>query len=226
MMKRIVMMGAPGSGKGTWSKFLSDRFSLPHISSGDLFRRELAGDSPLGREIRSYVERGQLVPDDVTIQLIKEVLAEGEGRDGFILDGFPRTIAQAEVLDQILADEGHELDAVIEVEVSEQVIIQRALGRFVCEDCGQPYNTTTMKPVTEDVCDRCGGRIVRRGDDTEETLKLRLETYRVNTAPLTGYYRQKEKLVVFPNDGPPDCQAQRDLLLLLEGRLSFGQGRK
>ncbi len=224
MMKRIVMMGAPGSGKGTWSKFLSDRFSLPHISSGDLFRRELAGDSTLGREIRSYVEQGQLVPDDVTTQLIKGVLAEGEGREGFILDGFPRTIAQAEALDQILEDGGHELDAVIEVEVSEPVIIQRALSRFVCEDCGQPYNNTTMKPVTEDVCDRCGGRIVRRGDDTEETLKLRLEAYRVNTAPLTGYYRQREKLLVFPNDGPPDCQAQRDLLLLLEEHLSFGQG--
>lgn len=215
MMKRIVMLGAPGSGKGTWSKFLSDRFCLPHISSGDLFRRELEEDSPLAREIRPYLEGGELVPDQVTIRLVEKAITEGEGRGGFILDGFPRTMAQAEALDLVLEEEGQAIDAVINIEVSEPVIIQRALSRFVCQDCGQPYNTTGMKPVKEGVCDRCGGRIVRRSDDTAETLKHRLDTYHANTAPLTGYYRQAGKLVVFPNDGPPDDQAKSELLTLL-----------
>ncbi len=216
MIERIVMLGAPGSGKGTWSKFLSDRFSLPHISSGDLFRRELEGEGPLAREIRPYVEQGDLVPDDITIRLVRKAIVEGEGCRGFILDGFPRTMVQARALDRILAEEGQAVDAVINIEVSEPVIIQRTLSRFVCKDCGQPYNATTMQPLTKDVCDRCGGRIVRRVDDTAETLKHRLEAYQAQTAPLTGYYRKQGKLVVFPNDGPPDDQARRDLLLLLD----------
>ncbi len=209
------MLGAPGSGKGTWSKFLSDALGLPHISSGDLFRRELAKDSPLGRQLRSYLDEGKLVPDDLTIRLLGQEIIEGTGQQGFILDGFPRTMAQAEALDALLLDSGQAIDRVVEIQVSEQVIIGRALSRFVCEGCGQPYNTTTMKPQVEGICDRCGGRIVRRSDDNEQTLKQRLKAYREKTAPLTDYYQQQGKLAVFPNDGPPDRKAQQELLELL-----------
>ncbi len=219
MIKRIVLTGAPGSGKGTWSKILSDRFLLPHISSGDLFRAEMAAQSPLGQEIRSYVDSGSLVPDDLTIQLIKEVIVEGAGSQGFILDGFPRTLAQARALDQILEGCGQKLDLVIDIDVEEPVLIQRALSRFICQDCGQPYNTTTMQPATPDVCDRCGGKVVRRGDDTEETLKRRLAAYQEETAPLAGYYDLQGKRVVFANSGPPDQAAQEELLELMEAKV-------
>jgi len=175
----------------------------------------LAKDSPLGQEIRTYVESGGLVPDEVTIRLVEQELLEGEGSRGFILDGFPRTIGQAEALDAILEKAGVSIDLVVDIDVSESVIIERALSRFVCADCGQPYNKTSMKEKVEGICDRCGGRIIRRGDDTEETLKHRLAAYHEKTAPLIGYYRQQGKLAVFPNDGPPDDEAKADLLALL-----------
>ncbi|HZK28871.1 MAG TPA: adenylate kinase [Clostridia bacterium] len=222
MGKRFVLIGAPGSGKGTWSKILSDACSLTHISSGDLFRRELADDSPLGREVRSYVEQGALVPDELTIQLMQNAFAQGVGREGFILDGFPRTMSQAEGLDRILAETGVKLDAVIALDIDEEILIQRTLARRVCGVCGQPYNTTVMRPAKEGICDRCGGEVVRRSDDTEETLRRRVLAYQKETAPLVDYYRERSKLIVFENNGPPDEAKQQELFRML-GYLCDGE---
>ncbi len=215
MVKRIVMLGPPGSGKGTWSKILSDSLSLPHISSGDLFREELAQDSPLGREIRSYIESGALVPDDVTVRLVGQAIREGPGRKGFILDGFPRTLVQAEALEAILEEEGTVIDAVIELDIPEDILIERALARMVCVECGQPYHAVVMRPVTEGVCDRCGGKVIRRSDDTAETLKQRLKTYHEQTEPLVGYYRDRGKLVVYSRTQPPGVESKNEMAGLL-----------
>lgn len=215
MMKRIVLLGAPGSGKGTWSKILSESLSLLHISSGDLFRMELANDTALGREVRSCIEQGALVPDEVTIQLVKKSLVKGRGREGFILDGFPRTIRQAEALDEILDEAGLKIDAVVDLAVDEETLIERTLSRLVCLDCGQPYNTTTMKPKVEGVCDVCGGKVVRRSDDTEETVQRRLKAYHEQTEPLIDYYEAQGKLLVFANTAMPGVAAQREMLALL-----------
>ncbi|NLA71215.1 MAG: adenylate kinase [Clostridiaceae bacterium] len=220
MVKRLILTGAPGSGKGTWSKILSDTFSLPHISSGDLFRKELADDSPLGQQVRSYVEQGALVPDELTIKLVEKTLAEGPGQNGFILDGFPRTIAQALALDGILAATGVKLDAVIALDVDEAILVERALSRMICRGCGQPYNTSVTRPKQEGVCDRCGGEVVRRSDDTQETLQRRLLLYHEQTKPLADYYRDQGILVKLENNGPPDQTVQQELFQMLESTCS------
>lgn len=209
------MLGAPGSGKGTWSKILSDHFALPHISTGDLFRRELAEDTELGREARSYMERGALVPDELTIRLLKKALCPESGDHGFVLDGYPRTIPQAKALTKLLAELGVELDAVIDIVVDEDLLVQRTLSRLICSDCGQPYNTTSMRPKKDCICDRCGGRVTRRSDDTEETLRLRLEEYHLQTKPLIEYYCGRGKLITYNNDSFPDETAKQAMLLKL-----------
>lgn len=208
-------MGPPGSGKGTWSKILSDRLALPHIASGDLFRQELAKETPLGLQIRSTMEAGQLVQDEVTIGLIEKVIRQGSGSQGFILDGFPRTLVQAEALEAILASQALRLDAVINLAVDESILIERTLARMVCLDCGQPYNALTMRPQDEGICDRCGGRVVRRSDDTEDTLKERFRTYHVATEPLIEFYRDKGLLRVFANTEPPGDTTKAELAGLL-----------
>lgn len=208
-------MGPPGSGKGTWSKIISDALGLAHISSGDLFRQELALDTELGRKIRATVEGGRLVSDDVTIALIEKVIREGVGREGFVLDGFPRTLAQAGALESILESEGVSLDAVVNLEVDESILIERTLARLVCLDCGQPYNAISMRPEEEGVCDRCGGRVVRRSDDTEETLKERFKAYHDQTEPLIGFYRDLGKLKLYSNTSPPGPDTKMELALLL-----------
>ena len=215
MIKRIIMLGPPGSGKGTWAKILSDSLSLPHISSGDLFREELAEDSPLGREIRSYVEGGTLVPDDVTIRLIEQAITEGPGREGFILDGFPRTLVQAQALEAILEEEGTGIDTVIELDIPEEILIERALARMVCVECGQPYHAEVLRPKTEGVCDRCGGKVVRRSDDTAETLKQRFKTYHELTEPLIDYYKDQGKLVAYSRTQPPGAESKKEMARLL-----------
>ena len=215
MIKRIVMLGAPGSGKGTWSKILSDTLSLPHISSGDLFRHELAIGSDLGKKVRHFLDNGLLVPDDVTIALVEKTICEGKGRDGFILDGFPRTIAQAEALGQFLSERDLSLDAVIDLVVDEAILIERTLARLICTQCGQPYNALSMVPMVEGVCDVCGGPVIRRSDDTEETLKKRFKAYYEQTEPLISYYREQGLLVEFFNTSPPDEATKNEMLKLL-----------
>lgn len=219
MVKRIIMLGAPGSGKGTWSKVLSDTLSLPHISSGDLFRHELKVESELGEKVRHYLENGLLVPDGVTIALVEKTICEGAGKDGFILDGFPRTIFQAEALERFLDERQLSIDAVIDLVVDEAVLIERILSRMVCTKCGKPYNTTSMVPMVEGVCDDCQGPVIKRSDDTEETLKKRFKAYHDETEPLVSYYRERGMLIEFSNTAPPGEATKNELL----GLLGLGQ---
>ncbi len=217
MKKRLIMLGAPGSGKGTWSKIISDAKELTHIATGDLFRAELAAQTPLGLEVKSYMEQGALVPDELTIKLVEKALTGEKASEGFVLDGFPRTIPQAEALEEILAKHNLAIDAVVDLAIDEDVLIERTLSRLVCSKCGQPYNTKNMTPKVEGICDRCGGEVIHRSDDTEETIRKRLEAYHTNTAPLIDYYRERDLLVTFSNEGPPNEETRDLLFSIIDG---------
>ncbi|HHW93425.1 MAG TPA: adenylate kinase [Clostridiaceae bacterium] len=217
MSKRLILLGAPGSGKGTWSKIISDEKGLAHIATGDLFRAELTAETPLGREVKSFMEQGALVPDELTIQLVEKALTDESAVNGFVLDGFPRTIPQAEALATMLEKRDKAIDMVINLVIDESILIERTLSRLVCIKCGQPYNTQNMAPSVEGTCDHCGGDVVHRSDDTEETLRKRLEAYRKSTAPLIDYYRARDLLVTFSNDGPPSDEMRRRLFSIIDG---------
>jgi adenylate kinase len=217
MGKRLILLGAPGSGKGTWSKILSDEKGLPHIATGDLFRAELAAKTPLGRKVKSFMDQGALVPDELTLLLVEKALSDERAVNGFILDGFPRTIPQAEALTEFLEKRGQAIDMVINIVVDESVLIERTLSRLVCIKCGQPYNTMNMKPAVEGKCDHCAGDVVHRSDDTEETLRKRLEAYRASTAPLIDYYKERDLLVAFTNDCPLNEEMRNRLFSMVDG---------
>lgn len=196
----IVLLGAPGAGKGTQAELLSEHLQIPHVASGDLFREALKGDTPLGREAKAYIDRGELVPDSVTIAMVRERLAAPDSERGVILDGFPRTVEQAGALDQILAERGHRLDLVIFIQVRPEVLLERLSGRWVCRDCQGVYHTLSNPPATTGVCDACGGRLYQRPDDRPETQGRRIEVYLKQTAPLIGYYRERGLLVEVNGD--------------------------
>lgn len=217
MGKRLILLGAPGSGKGTWSKIISDEKGLAHIATGDLFRAELAAETPLGCEVKSYMEQGALVPDELTIKLVEKALTDKNASNGFVLDGFPRTIPQAEALGELLEKRGLAIDVVINLVIDESILIERTLSRLVCIKCGQPYNAKNMAPAVEGTCDHCGGNVVHRSDDTEETLRKRLEAYHLSTAPLIDYYGNRDLLVAFSNDGPPSDETRNRLFALIDG---------
>ncbi len=217
MGKRLILLGAPGSGKGTWSKIISDEKGLAHIATGDLFRAELAAETPLGREVKSYMEQGALVPDELTIRLVEQALTGKSASSGFVLDGFPRTIPQAEALAEMLEKRGQAIDLVINLVIDESILIERTLSRLVCVKCGQPYNTKNMAPAVEGTCDHCGGAVVHRSDDTETTLKKRLLAYHVSTAPLIDYYEERDLLVTFSNDGSPSDEKRNRLFAMIDG---------
>jgi len=191
----LVMLGPPGSGKGTHANFIEADRSLVKLSTGDMLRAAVAAGSELGRKADDIMRRGELVPDEIVIGLIAERLdAGGEGR-GFILDGFPRTIAQAEALDRLLAERGKKVDTVIEMQVDDEALVQRIVGRFACAKCGEAYHDTFMTTKVPGVCDRCGStEFVRRRDDNEEVFRSRLKAYYAQTEPLIGYYKGQGKL--------------------------------
>ncbi len=191
----LVLLGPPGAGKGTQAKLLEDSRSLVKLSTGDMLRAAVAAGTDLGRKAGDIMERGQLVPDDLVIGLIAERMDEGGSGEGYILDGFPRTIAQAEALDRLLKERGKKLDRVIVMEVDDDALVERIAGRFACANCGEGYHDLYKLPKVEGVCERCGGtQFVRRKDDNEEVVRARLKAYHAQTEPLIDYYQRQGKV--------------------------------
>lgn len=202
MATYLVLLGPPGAGKGTQAKRLAEELDLPHISSGDIFRQHLQQNTELGKQARSYMDRGELVPDDVTISMIRERLLEPDGRDGVILDGFPRTLTQAKGLHQILDELNGDLRSVLYIEVPHRELIHRLSGRLVCRAEGHIYHKSNNPPEEPGVCDIDGSELYQREDDKEETVRHRIEVYLEQTEPLIEYYRNRNLLVEINGNEP------------------------
>ena len=190
----IVMLGAPGAGKGTQALKISQKYDIPHVSTGDIFRKSIKEGTPLGVEAKSYMVKGLLVPDHVTNNMVKEMLFKNEFESGFILDGYPRTISQAEFFTEALEKEGKKLDMVLNIEVDEEDILERMTGRRVCPKCSATYHVLFNKSHDNVSCDECGTELIQRDDDKEETVKKRLEVYRKETKPLVDYYTNRKEI--------------------------------
>jgi adenylate kinase len=188
---RVVLLGPPGAGKGTQAKLLREKFEACQVSTGDILRQAVADQSPLGKEASAYIRRGDLVPDSVIVKLVAERLKEKDCAPGFILDGFPRTIPQAQSLEEILEKMGLGLQSVLLVQVPHGIIVERLAGRRTCKNCGALYHLSFNPSTKEGICDRCGGELLQRDDDREETISARLKVYDNQTAPLIDYYRQR-----------------------------------
>ena len=190
---RIILLGAPGSGKGTIGTEICDEFNLVHVATGDIFREEMKNQTELGKKAEEYISQGKLVPDEVTVGMVKSKLDKLEN---VLLDGFPRTIDQAKALEEYLKEKGKEITAVIDLEVPDQDIIKRTSSRVICsnKECGASYNTVFMPPKVEGICDRCGSALTKRKDDNPETIKERLDVYHKNTEPLINFYKEENKL--------------------------------
>lgn len=214
--KRIIFMGPPGGGKGTQAQRLEETFGIKQLSTGDMLRAAVAAGTELGKQAKAVMDAGQLVSDDLMIGLISERVDQPDCANGFILDGFPRTIPQAEALDKLMADKGMDLDAVIELRVPDDLLVERITGRFSCAKCGRGYHDKYQRPQTEGVCDACGStEFKRRADDNAETVTSRLEAYHKQTAPVLEYYEKKGKVHVV--DGTKDIdQVTQDLVGILE----------
>jgi adenylate kinase len=210
----LVLLGGPGAGKGTQAERLSRALGIPQVSTGDLFRENLKKETELGLLAKGYMERGELVPDEVTVGMVRERLARPDASRGVILDGFPRTIAQAEALEALLAELGHRLAVVPNIQVTEDVLLARLAGRWTCRRCGAMYHRLFSPPQEDGVCDKCGGELYQRPDDTPETQKHRIAVYLEQTAPLIDYYREKGLLAEV--DGRPGIdQIQAELLQII-----------
>ena len=197
----IILLGAPGAGKGTQAAMLAGKLKIAPVASGDLFRQALQKETGLGKEARAYMEKGQLVPDEITIGMVLERLAAPDTAKGAILDGFPRNIKQAAALDKALAKQRKAVAKAIYIKVPEAELLKRLAGRLVCRDCQAPYHETDSPPKQKGVCDRCGGELYQRADDNAATVKKRLEVYFAETAPLINYYQQAGKLVEIDGEG-------------------------
>lgn len=191
---RFILLGPPGAGKGTQAKMLKEKFKIPQISTGDILRKAVQDNTELGQQAKTFMDAGKLVQDDIVIDLIRERIVEEDCRSGFILDGFPRTIVQAEKLTETLKDMDLSIDAVIDFVVDDQELINRLTGRYTCSDCGAMYHATSRPPKEKGVCDGCGGALYQREDDKEETIKKRLEVYQNETAPLKEFYQKQGNL--------------------------------
>lgn len=191
---KMIMLGAPGAGKGTQAKQIADKYSIPHISTGDIFRANLKEGTELGKKAKEYMDQGLLVPDELTCDLVMDRISQEDCKNGFVLDGFPRTIPQAEALDAALSKIGQKMDYAIDVDVPDDNIINRMSGRRACLNCGATYHIVSIPTKVEGVCDRCGNQVVLRDDDQPETVKKRLEVYHAQTQPLIDYYKKQDIL--------------------------------
>lgn len=196
MLLRIVLLGPPGAGKGTQAKSICNKYSIPHISTGDIFRKQISEMTPLGIEAKQNIDKGQLVSDEITIKLVEERLMQDDCKGGYLLDGFPRTVVQAEALQGFLDKHGEKLDTALLIKVPKEYIIERMSGRRICLSCGASYHITFNPPHCEGKCDVCGSDIIQRKDDIEETVRERLEVYDEQTEPLVNYYRDKNLLSI------------------------------
>jgi adenylate kinase len=188
---QAILLGPPGAGKGTQAKMLTERYGVPQVSTGDILRAAVAAGTPLGKEAKTYMDRGALVPDEVVIGIVRDRLGEPNCRKGYLLDGFPRTVAQAEALTRMLKKLGAPLPRVVSLEVREEELVKRLSGRRTCPACGEPFHVESHPPRVEGICDKCGGRLIQREDDREETIRRRLQVYRKETEPLIGYYQNQ-----------------------------------
>lgn len=192
---RIVLLGAPGAGKGTLAKDLVKLIGVPHISTGDMFREAVASGSELGKQVEQIMKSGALVPDEIVNELVKERISKADCRDGFIFDGYPRTVQQAHAFDEMLKEMGQKIDAVIYLKVSEDVAVRRLTSRRICPRCGKIYNLLSMPPKNDEVCDDCGVKLIQRDDDKEDVVRNRFKVYSNQTAPLIDYYKSKDVLI-------------------------------
>jgi len=193
---KIILLGPPGAGKGTQAKSISDKYSIPHISTGDIFRKNISEKTPLGVKAKEYMDKGLLVPDELTIDLVKDRLSQEDCKKGFLLDGFPRTVKQAEALDEFINDKGEKIDTALLIEVPRELILERMTGRRVCPSCGASYHIKFNPPKNEGKCGICGADLIQRKDDNEETVMDRLDVYDKQTQPLIAYYKSQNVLSI------------------------------
>ena len=205
---KIIMLGAPGAGKGTQAKKIAEKYQIPHISTGDIFRANIKGGTELGMKAKTFMDQGMLVPDEITIGMLMDRIGQKDCINGYVLDGFPRTIPQAESLTKALAERGEKVDYAINVDVPDENIINRMSGRRACLGCGATYHITFNPPVKEGICDTCGQELVLRDDDKPETVKKRLDVYHQQTQPLIDYYKNAEILAEVDGTQPMDAVFQ------------------
>lgn len=191
---KVVLLGAPGAGKGTQAQSISNKYNIPHISTGDIFRKNIADGTRLGKTAKGYIDKGLLVPDELTLEIITDRLVQEDCSRGYLLDGFPRTVVQAEYLDKFLSERNSALDCALLIEVPRDLIMERMTGRRVCTNCGATYHIKNNPPAKDGICDVCGHKLIQRKDDLSETVKDRLDVYEMQTEPLIEYYKKKDVL--------------------------------
>ena len=209
---KLVILGPPGAGKGTQAEYIVEKYNIPHISTGDIFRENIKNNTELGKKAKSYMDKGLLVPDDLVIALVEDRLNKEDAKEGFLLDGFPRTVAQAVSLESILDKNDDKLTKVINISVDPEILIERAVGRRVCKTCGMTYHVKFNPPKEEGICDKDGTKLIQRDDDTEETVKTRISVYFDQTAPLIDYYRAQNLLIDI--DGAKDIDKVFDDIVI------------
>lgn len=219
---RVILLGPPGAGKGTQAKKMEAEFGIPQLATGDIIRLAIKEGTEWGKKAEPFVREGQLVPDEVVVGVIKERLSRDDVRSGFILDGFPRTLRQAEALEEILRELGTSIDVVLYFNIPAEELVRRLSARRVCENCQTPYNLISSPPRSDEVCDRCGGRLVQRLDDTPEVIRKRLTVYEEQTKPLVAFYSQKGLLAVVPASGSIEEIHARVKAILIQRKLCNG----
>src|SRR6056297_392441 len=195
MQMRLILLGPPGAGKGTQAEGIKKEFNIPHISTGDIFRENIKNNTELGKKAQEYMNKGLLVPDELVVDLVKDRLSKEDCKKGFLLDGFPRTIEQAKALDKVLDKINQKLDRAININVDEEILVERIVGRRICKDCKATYHVKFNPPKVEGTCDKCGGELYQRDDDKEETVEKRIKVYNEQTQPLIDYYDSKDLLL-------------------------------
>ncbi|MCL6589152.1 MAG: adenylate kinase [Firmicutes bacterium] len=214
----LILLGPPGAGKGTQAELLIEKYNIPHVSTGDIFRAAIKEGTALGLEAKRYMDSGQLVPDEVVVGIVKERLLKADAQKGFLLDGFPRTVPQADALAQFLTGVGRSITRVINIEADPQILIKRLTGRRICRNCASVYHIENKPPRVSGVCDHCGGEVYQRDDDTPEVVQKRLNVYQLQTEPLINYYKEKGLLVSFDGGHSPIDALFSDIIKSLEAK--------